>query len=281
MTETGISVDSPRDGVAVVWLDRPDAGNAFTPSMQEALHVALFDLDRDPDVRVIVVTGRGRLFSAGADVSSGGSAFDLTPAETDELRTTIATRPRPWNLGMPIIGALNGSAVGLGLTLPLQWDIRVMAEDGKYGFVFPRRGITPEAASAWLLPRLVGMSVATELLLTGRFFSGREAASIGLATRAVPADEVLSTALEIANDIATNCSPLAVALTKRMLRDFAAESDRERAWSTDWELFRWIGRQPDAVEGVTSFLEKRSPQWPCAKDTEPPPAPVQPWEVNA
>jgi len=272
-----VSIEDRGEGVALVWLDRPDRGNAFTFGMQAELHQALAELDADEAVRVIVVTGRGRFFSTGADLEVGGSTFAQSDDETALLRDTMAVRPRPWNLATPVIGALNGAAVGLGLTLTLQWDIRVFADDAKYGFTFPQRGLTPEAGSAWFLPRLVGLSRATELLLTGRFFNGQEAAAIGLAAQSVPAEEVLATAIGIASDIARTCSPTSVAQIKELFRDVTALADVEEAWSRDWEIFRWIGREPDAAEGVRAFLEKDQPAWTGSKHSVHPVLPGHPW----
>ena len=182
----------------------------------------------------------------------------------------MADRPRPWRMSTPIIAAMNGSAVGIGLTFPLQWDIRIVNESAKYGFVFTRRGLIPEQNSLWLLPRLVGLSVALELLLTGRLFSGTEAKEMGIATRAVPAEEVLPTALALAREIASQTAPSAVAMTKRLAYEMLAETDREAAFHREWELFRWMGRQPDSTEGVASFVEKRPPQFPSGKDVQVP-----------
>lgn len=274
-----IQVDDDGDGVAVVWLDRPDRGNAFTFTMQAELHEALASLDARNDVSVIVVTGRGRFFSTGADMEAGGSTFAQSASETDRLRRIMKSRPRPWNLRTPVVGALNGAAVGLGLTLPMQWDVRFMAAEAKYGFVFPRRGLTPEAASSWLLPRLIGRSRATELLLSGRLFTGQDAERWGLASQAVPAGDVLSTALQWAHEAAVQCSPVALAAVKHLALTAVERSELESAWSRDWELFRWIGRLPDAQEGVTAFLEKRDPCWGDSKNTALPAAPTTPWSA--
>jgi len=266
----GISVE--RDGhVATVWLDRPERGNGFVSAMQVELHRRLEVLDADPDVRAIVVTGRGRFFSTGADLEPGGANFAFDEEQTARARKMMADRPRPWKMRTPIIAAMNGSAVGLGLTFPLQWDIRIVNESAKYGFVFTRRGLIPEQNSLWLLPRLVGLSVALELLLTGRLFSGAEAKELGIATRAVPGDDVLPTALALAHEIATQTAPSAVALTKRLAYELLAETDREAAFHREWELFRWMGRQPDSAEGVASFVEKRAPEFPSGKHVEAPP----------
>jgi enoyl-CoA hydratase/carnithine racemase len=271
MTPTdGISVE--REGhVATVWLDRPERGNGFISAMQIELHRQLEALDHDPDVRAIVVTGRGRFFSTGADLEPGGANFAFDEEQTARARKMMADRPRPWKMGTPIIGAMNGSAVGIGLTFPLQWDIRIVNESAKYGFVFTRRGLIPEQNSLWLLPKLVGLSVAVELLLTGRLFTGTEAKELGIASRAVPAEEVLPTALALATEIATQTAPSAVALTKRLAYELLSETDREAAFHREWELFRWMGRQPDSAEGVASFVEKRSPQFSSRKAVDVPP----------
>ena len=266
----GISLE--RQGhVATVWLDRPERGNGFISAMQIELHRQLEALDHDPDVRAIVVTGRGRFFSTGADLEPGGANFAFDQEQTARARKMMADRPRPWKMGTPIIAAMNGSAVGIGLTFPLQWDIRIVNESAKYGFVFTRRGLIPEQNSLWLLPKLVGLSVALELLLTGRLFTGSEAKELGIASHAVPAEEVLPTALALATEIATRTAPSAVALTKRLAYELLSETDREAAFHREWELFRWMGRQPDSAEGVASFVEKRSPQFSSRKALDVPP----------
>ncbi len=275
MTAQTVVVEQDEPGVVVVWLDRPERGNAFTWQMQADLHDALATADADEAVRAVVVTGRGRTFSTGADL--GGAAFAETDEEVARLRTVVGSRPRPWRMRTPVIAALNGAAVGLGLTLPLQWDIRYAAEDAKYGFPFVRRGVTPELGSSWLLPRLIGASRAAELLLTGRLVDGRELAALGVVSRAVPSEQVLPTALETAREIASSCSPLAVGLTKQLLVEAAETAELEAAWSRDWELFRWLGRQPDAAEGVASFLEKRPPAFRTSKHVQAPAPPEAPW----
>ncbi|QIX53749.1 enoyl-CoA hydratase-related protein [Rhodococcus sp. DMU1] len=264
MPTDGISVE--RDGaVAVVWLDRPDRGNGFTSAMQIELHAQLDLLDRDDDIRAIVVTGRGRFFSTGADMDPEGTNFAFDEERTRQARMMMRDRPRPWKMRTPIIAAMNGSAVGLGLTFPLQWDIRVVNEAAKYGFVFTRRGLIPEQNSLWLLPKLVGLATATELLLTGRLFSGTEARTMGIATHAVPADRVLDTAMELASEIARCTSPAAVGLTKQLIYSFLSEDDREAAFHQEWEIFRALGREPDSAEGVASFIGKRDPKFTSGK----------------
>jgi enoyl-CoA hydratase/carnithine racemase len=268
--EGGITVDPPSDaGVVTVWLDRPDQGNAFTWDMQERLHAVFAELDDEDAVRSIVVTGRGRFFSTGAGLEPG--AFGVGSEEQLEgMRRDMARRIRPWTMRTPIVGALNGAAVGMGLTLPMQWDIRVAALEAKYGFVFNRRGVMPEFNSLWLLPRLIGMSAAVELLLTGRIFTGAEAVDLGVAHRAVEADQVLTVALGIATDLAEHTAPVSTTITKQMAYQFLGAIDREEAFNEEWELFRWLGRQSDAREGVDAYLAKRAPSWTMSKATERP-----------
>ena len=260
----GITVE--RNGTTgVVWLDRPERGNAFTSAMQTELHRQLQNLDDDEAVRAIVVTGRGRHFSTGADMEPGGANFAFNDERHLAARTEMAARPRPWRMRTPIIGALNGSAVGIGLTFPVQWDIRIVNETAKYGFVFTRRGLIPEQNSLWLLPRLVGFARAMDLLLTGRIFSGADAVEFGLATEALPGEEVLERALDVAADIGATTAPAAVGVTKRLAYDLLSETDREAAFYREWETFRWFGRQGDAAEGVASFLERRAPKFILSK----------------
>ncbi|MGH3319568.1 MAG: enoyl-CoA hydratase-related protein [Streptosporangiaceae bacterium] len=262
---TTLLVDTD-DGVATIWLNRPDRRNAFNATMSQELYDAFAAFEHDDDVRVIVVTGSGRYFSAGADLERGAGTFS-GPRTDDQAR---AERIKPWTMSTPIIAAMNGSAVGMGLTLPLNWDVRFMADQGKYGFVFNRRGVIPEANSLWLAPRLVGLARSFDLLLSGRLFSGAEAEERGLATKALPADEVLPAAQELARDIAANTSPVSVAITKRLTYRFLMEPDREAAYAAERDAFRWMGKQPDAAEGVVSFLEKRAPQWTMSKTKDVP-----------
>jgi len=252
--------------VATVTLNRPERLNAFTPEMGAELYGTLATLDRDDDVRAIIITGAGRAFCAGADLESGGDTF------ATEKKWGADAEVRPWNLGTPIIAAINGAAVGVGATLPLQWDIRVASEKAKIGFVFNRRGIIPEAYSTWLLPRLVGFARAMDLLLTGRILGANEALEQGIVSRVVPADELLTVARSIATDIAKNTAPASVAITKRLVWRQLMESDPRRAKALEDELFYWAGKQPDAAEGVKSFLEKREPRWTMRPSTDLPDA---------
>ena len=173
---------------------------------------------------------------------------------------------RPYGaLRTPSIVAMNGTSAGVGMTFPMQLDMRIAAEDAKYGFVFTRIGLIPELGATWLLPRLVGTTKALELLVTGRLFSGVEAVAFGFANEACPAERVLDRALEIADDISTNVSPLSAAVTKRLVFDLLAQPDRRAAEQQEFLLLDWIADQEDFEEGVTAFFEKRPPKWRMSK----------------
>ncbi|MGE0808474.1 MAG: enoyl-CoA hydratase-related protein [Burkholderiaceae bacterium] len=251
--------------VATVRLNRPERRNAFTPEVTNQLFDAFARLEADDEVRAIVVTGVGDYFSAGADLGSGPKRFAREPKAFEEEQRRAAARIKPWLMSTPIIAAMNGSAVGMGLTLTMNWDIRLMAEDAKYGFVFPRRGIIADLNSLWSVPRAVGLGRCADLLLTGRLFSGREGAARGLAIEALPAKEVYPAALEIAHDIATNTAPLSVALTKKYLHHMSIEPDRVASELEVREVLFWLGGQVDAAEGIQSFLERREPRWSLSK----------------
>jgi enoyl-CoA hydratase/carnithine racemase len=248
-----------KDGIATITLNRPEKLNAFSGTMAAELYGAFADFDRDDDVRVIVVTGAGRAFSAGADLSGGGSTFDSDARA--ERRQRPAPAIRPWNVRKPIIAAINGPAIGMGITLPMQWDIRVASESARIGFVFVRRGVIPEALSLWTLPRIIGVARANELLMTGRIINAREALEFGIVSHVWPDAEFMPKVRELALDIAQNTAPVSVAMTKRLIYALLAEPEAEKAQKVDTKSFTWVGKQPDAYEGVSSFMEKRKPAW--------------------
>jgi len=257
-----------RDGpVCVITLNRPEQLNAWTWQMSGELGQAFAEADEDDGVRAIVVTGAGRAFCAGADLSGGGGTFSGESeviGSRDTARSARRTRPAH-RLSTPIIAAINGPAVGAGLTMTMEWDLRLAAADAKLGFVFNRRGVMPDADLLWLIPRMIGYGRAMDVLLTGRIFRGDEAAELGLVNRAVPAEQVVTTAMEMAHDIARSTGPVSVAISKRLLYDFLDEPDRATAARLQNELFAWTGRQADAREGVMAFLEKRDPDWTLSK----------------
>jgi enoyl-CoA hydratase/carnithine racemase len=259
-----------QDRVGLITLNRPEHRNAYTSRMGAELRDAFTELEADDGVRVIVVTGAGRYFCVGADLERGEDTFNRL-AHDEQRRSDherVAQGPRPWEMRTPIIAAINGSAAGIGVTLPMQWDIRIVARDARFGFVFNRRGVIPEANSTWIMPRLIGVSRAMELLLTGRMFSGEEAVAMGLASQAVDAEQVLATAMAMARDIAENVAPLSAAVTKRLVYRFLSEPDRNAAQALEGRAFSWLGQQADAREGVRSFLEKRAPDWKLSKHME-------------
>ena len=263
-------------GVATIWLHRPEHRNAFNARLRAELNEALGGFENDDAVRAIVLTGSGRYFSVGADLSRrGADTFrGPAPANGDGAPPERAPEPylaHPWLLRTPLIAAMNGSAAGMGLTIPMAWDIRIAAAEAKYSFVFPRRGIVAEFGATWLVPRLAGLSAAMELLLTGRPFSGTEAAALGLVSRALPADQVLPAAQELARDIATNTSAMSAAATKALVYRGLEEADRSRHHDLESDVFRWTGQQADAREGIAAFLQKRAANWPLAKTRDFPP----------
>ena len=264
------------NGVATVTLNRPDEMNAFTPTMRTELVGIFAEADRDDAVRVIVVTGAGKAFCAGADLSSGGSTFDRDVREGRKVsvnehrdgggQTTLAI----FKCRKPVIAAINGHAVGVGITMTLAMDIRVVAEDAKIGFVFTRRGIVPEACSSWFLPRIVGISKAAELVYTGRIFRAGEEANSGLFNYVMPGDQVLPKAMAIAKEIAENTSAVSVALSKGLLWHGLGEDDPQSVHLLDSRCIFWTGREKDAYEGVQSFLEKRPPKFTMSASTDMP-----------
>jgi enoyl-CoA hydratase/carnithine racemase len=244
------------DRVAILTLNRPDRRNAFLPRMGKELFDAFARCERSEDVRAIVVTGAGDHFCVGAELTTDDDLFVQRVAEHESPNESLLMLDAPpWSMTTPIIGAINGDAIGIGCTLPLHWDIRLVAEQARLSFAFVRRGVIPERNSHWLLPRLVGYAHAKDLLITGRMFTGEYAARIGLATEALESKQVLPAALEIARDIAQNVSPAAAGITKRLLTRVANMTPME-AEETERQLFKWCAEQQDAKEGVVSFLEK-------------------------
>lgn len=275
-TQVRLNQDGP-----ILWIriDRPEAMNAYTATMGAELAAAFDHADGDDSVRVVVLTANGKVFCAGADVSAGAGAFDTASGEgARNFGGDGAPRgdfiAAMMNCRKPSIVAFNGSAAGVGLTLTLPCDIRITADHARFGCVFTRRGLVPEAGSAWFLPRLVGLSTALKWCLTGTLVPAAEALAAGLVTEAVPADQLEARAREMALEIADNCSPVALALTRRMLWQLSAEDSPRGALAVDAPLNIALGQLADVHEGVAAFLEKRAPAFPLSVSAD---MPETPW----
>ena len=267
----------------ILWLrlNRPEVLNAYTSQMGAELARGIALADADDGVKVVVITGTGRVFCAGADVSAGAGAFDTESGEgaknfgsrdgrqenSDFIGAMMAAKK-------PLLVAFNGSAAGVGLTLTLPCDIRIAADTAKFGCVFTRRGLVPEAGSAWFLPRLVGLATALKWCMTGALVPAQEALAAGLVSELVPADRLAARARELALEIAANCSPVALALTRQMLWRFSGEDGPQGALAVDAALNIALGAKGDVHEGVAAFLEKRAPEFPLTVSND---LPAMPW----
>lgn len=255
------------DGIATVTLNRPDKLNAFTGRMMHEL-IEVFDrTDADDAVKAVIITGAGRGFCAGADLSSGGETFsrggsDVVGREGIPRDGGGLLTLRIFDSLKPVIGAVNGPAVGVGVTMTLPMDIRLASEQARFGFVFARRGIVPEACSSYFLPRIVGIQRATEWVFTGRVFGAGEALDAGLVRSVHAPDDLLPAARELAREIAENTAPVSVALSRRMLWRMLGASHPMDAHRVDSRGIMERGRSADSREGVVSFLEKRPARYP-------------------
>ena len=254
--------------VLTLTLHRPDRLNAFTETMRTELIAAFDASDADDDVRAVVVTGAGRAFCAGADLGGGESTFDSRGRERETLEDGTPrdgggqVALRIFESTKPVIAAINGAAVGVGITMTLPMDVRLAAEGAKIGFVFTRRGIVPEACSSWFLPRIVGISQAMEWVATGRVFTAGEAHAGRLVRSVHPADELLPAAHALAREIADNAAPVSVALGRRLLWSMLGASHPMDAHRADSRAMTARGQSADAREGVAAFLEKRPARFP-------------------
>ena len=256
------------DSIATITLHRPDRMNAFTDVMMRELIDAFDQVDADDDVRVVIVTGSGdRAFCAGADLGGGGETFAQGGSD---IQTSVGV-PRDgggmvslriFDCKKPVIGAINGAAVGVGVTMTLPMDIRLASDTARFGFVFARRGIVPEACSSWFLPRLVGISTATEWCYSGRVFPASEAHERGLVRSIHAPDQLMAAAVELAREIAENTAPVSVALTRQMLWRMLGADHPMEAHRVDSRGIQSRGASADSKEGVESFLEKREPVYP-------------------
>lgn len=285
------------DGIATLTLNRPDKLNAFTARMMHEVIAAFDQTDADDDVRAVIVTGAGRGFCAGADLSSGTDTFNYEARdEAPDTEATVAqgersklpddelerirdgggrTTLRIFESLKPVIGAINGPAVGVGVTMTLPMDIRLASTTAKIGFVFARRGLVPEAASSWFLPRLVGISQALEWTYTGRVFPAQEALDGGLIRSLHEPDDLLPAANALAREIADNTSAVSITATRQLLWRMLGADQPMEAHKIDSRLIWQLGKGADVQEGVASFLEKRAPEFPMKASTDMPE--VFPW----
>jgi enoyl-CoA hydratase/carnithine racemase len=269
-----------KDNILTLTLNRPDQLNAFTSQMREELIDAFDRADADDQVRAIIVTGAGRAFCAGADLSAGVETFDYQARDGQSLakqhrdgggRLTL----RIFESIKPVIAAINGPAVGIGVTMTLAMDIRIAAQNAKFGFVFTRRGIVPEACSSWFLPRIVGISQALEWILSGRIFPADEAVRSGLVKSSHPSEDLVSVARDLAKDIAENTSAVSVALARQMLWRTLGAAHPMEAHQVESPAIYHAGRSADAREGITAFLEKRPAKFTDKPSKDMPP--FYPW----
>lgn len=255
------------DRVATITINRPDKMNTITSEMRDTLVQRFAQANEDPDVRAIVVTGAGRAFCAGADVSGGSKTFDAEERGwADDIESfrdgggLIALEI--FASTKPVIGAINGVAAGLGATMLLPMDILLASEDARIGFVFAKRGIVPEACATWFLPKRVGLGRATEWCFTGRLVPALEAKDAGLVRSIHASEDLLADAYSLAREIADNTAPVAVGMIRQMLWRFAGSDHPMDAHRVDSKINYELGRSPDVAEGISAFLEKRSPAFP-------------------
>ena len=255
------------DGIATITLNRPDKMNAFTGRMMHEIIAALDITDTDDNVKVVIFTGAGRAFCAGADLSSGGDTFAKGGSDVQTKQGVPRdggglVSLRIFNSLKPVIGVINGAAVGVGVTMTLPMDFRLASDNAKFGFVFAKRGIVPEACSSYFLPRLVGISQATEWVYTGRVFPAPEALAGGLVRSVHSPEDLMGVARGIAREIADNTAPVSVAMSRRMLWQMLGASHPMEAHRVDSRGIQERGRSADSKEGVVSFLEKRDAVYP-------------------
>ena len=251
----------------ILTLNRPEKLNAYTGQMGAEITDAFERADRDDDIRAIIVTGAGRAFCAGADVSGGAKSFDTSGSHGAGVFASSSTRSGRFveaifNCRKPSIAAINGPAVGVGITMTLPMDVRIAAKGAKIGFIFARRGLVPEAGSAWFLPKLVGLPQALRWCLSGRVFEADEAHKGGLVSEVVEPAELLNRAKEIAREMTAETSAVSIALTRQMLWRFAGAPDPFELLAIDKPMSVERGGHPDVREGVQAFIEKRPPAFP-------------------
>ena len=267
-----VRIEKPQPHTTVIRMDRPERMNSMSFDLVVPLHDALDEVALENDTWCVILTGTGRGFCAGADTRDmepppNIEGLSLTRIATKAMTILSDLVPKMRRMPQPVIAAINGHAVGVGLTLAMQCDLRLVASDAKLAFAFVRRGIIPELGSHSILPRVIGFSRAADLLLSGRTIRGEEAAALGLASEALPAEAVVPRAQEWARDVAVNAAPASVAIAKRLLWEGVTETPLQ-TMAKEKTLLAWVGKQADAAEGVRSFLERRPPEWKLRASTD-------------
>ena len=272
-----IALEVDGDGIATITLDRPDRLNAFTVTMMDELIAAFDRTDADDDVRAVVVTGRGRAFCAGADLGAGGSTFDYaTQARLRSGQQVDGVHRdggglltlRIFDSLKPVVAAVNGPAVGVGASMTLPMDARLAADGARFGFVFARRGLVPDAAASWFLPRVVGIDTALEWCYSGRVFDAEEALRSGLVRAVHAPDALLDAARALAKSMVSDSAPVAVALTRQLMWRMLGAADPMDAHIADSRALTIQGASGDVSEGVTAVLEKRPARFPRRVSTD-------------
>lgn len=262
MSYETIITDTPEPGIHLITLNRPDRMNAWTPQMMEELIDAFRLADDDDEVRAIIITGQGKAYCAGADLDPNGTLGKDTDKGKLHRDTAGQLTLTIYDLKKPVIAAINGAAVGVGATMTLPMDIRIASKNAKIGFVFDRRGMVAEGCSTWFLPRIVGISQASEWILTGRIMMAEEAKSGGLLSRVVEPEELMTTAFELAREVAHNTSPISTALSRQMIWKMLGADHPMEAHKIESKNLSYMFHSEDFLEGVMSFLEKRPPKFP-------------------
>lgn len=260
MSESDLLFEVDSDGVALITLNRPDVMNACSGELLQGLAQAYRRCDEDDDIRAVVVTGAGRAFCAGADMSDAEKTFDVSGSGGFDDFSAAGCAVPAFSIRKLVVAAVNGHAIGLGMTLAMQCDLRIFAREGKYGIVQVRRGVMGDAYSHWTMVRLVGLARAAEIMLTGKTFSGDEIERLGVANQVVPSSDVLATALDLARDTAIHAAPLSVAVSKKLLWE-SSELTAAEVEHKETELHKHIMPRPDAIEGPVSHVQRRTPEW--------------------
>ncbi len=263
------------EGVLTITLNRPEQYNSVSSVLIKELVEAFDEADKNDEVRAVIVTGAGRAFCAGADLSGGAKTWDYKARGMSSApgkhrdgggRVTL----KIYEMSKPVIAAINGPAVGFGLTMTLPMDVRLASEKAKMGFVFTRRGVIPEACSTWFLPRIVGISKAMEMMITGRVFEAKKGLEYGLISEVLAPEALIPRAREIALEIAQNTSSVSVAFCRHLLWTMLGADHPMEAHKLDSRLMFWTGERSDAREGILSFLEKRAPKFPMKLSADKP-----------